>query len=1238
MEAYPEGSLDQNVPFLVVSGLSTGATKPLLTDPDLREQGILVRSELPPIEGNEAKTILQSIEEVDITGRSWSPRDSSTRYRFKVKTIGREFLLPPRRARLPEEYDEPISSAALHSPFSPLTPGSTLYPDGLIDTRWLTKHQCLIPSVCLCFYSLTSDPTLATLHDNQLKTDINAVKNAISQSGYKSRLVVVILSDQTPSSVGQFQERLENIRRSTGLDPKASLFVLPTRRSETELETAVDSVLNSVYDQALEYYRDLGRHSRRKRGRGIAPQPTIPPTSGTSHTLPLQGWNFRYDFKSAVFAEYRQEPDGALKSYEQAYETLLSADVLETIPAWDSRFNDARLLADIIAIRTLRCLMLVGQSTAAVRRWQAHHYRMSDVIDRRGRGTQNYGWKAWEARWCTVMAQLIEKMKFPELEPSTLLLYRPAEKNLAAERLQPWELLHHPGYWYHAAGRHLLDRRKMAQTIPEDDRKAPDAAAETQLAGKVYKYDLYMCPEPHEEFPLSGSGVNHAQLIYDHLCLARAEFQKRHQSRTSAELVLEACKELERMGQWKQLLAMLTPLWRDMSFRAEGWWDITEAVSWTLRRAAAKVSQRELLVAIDWELLNKAFSKRSGWHYDISKSLEGLAIDERPNIQLNNDHLLSFIHCSFAFKHEEGKAGQTCPAQLSLTSNAFPDSAPVTLETIQVEFEGSLRTLHIRHESSSRPDTFPKPTVSQISLNEIEVPHVDVASDNASENGSQNPAVVLLEGTSDLTILPGRTLVFEMDVPLREPGDAGASLIRLSLSPPSFSLVYSMKLHTTDAAGSWYSPQTSRTKVTRVNAQHIKVLPRPPKMEIRMVKMLDQYYANEPIQLELEIFNEEEADANTKLDVILQGLDTPKYKVVLGDEIERLSSESTLNGVSIGTVPASGSSKATITFEPVDRPTVYDLTIKAWYHLVSDPATPIIQESAYHLNIVSPFEANYDLMPRLHSEWPSLFDNDTIDDLSGENETAIRPRGLAQKWSLATRYASFVHEDVSILDLDIQILAVHGNATCVASKVQSLPPAGLTVGFKTIEEAYFDIVSRKLGLDDRSPSSADMAFVIKWRRSTSADGAQTNITTLPLPRFFITVSEPRVLAAVSYSSSPSRHSSPSSATTAPMPPLLFLDITIENPSSHFLTFGLIMEPSDEFAFSGSKTTTVNVLPMARRSVTYRLLPLVRGAWMRPTLVVRDKYFQKVLKIIPTEGIKSDKEGVLLWVPPDEEGD
>lgn len=1154
----------------------------------------------------------------------------------------------------------------LHSPFSPLSPRSTLYPDGIIDARWVEKHQGLIPSVCLCFYNLTSDSTLATLQDNQLKTDINALKNALGRSGHKCRLVIVILSDQAPDAMSTFQERLDNIRWGTGLDPKTSLFVLPTRRAESDLESAIDSILNAVFVQATEYYRELGRRSRKKRGRQ-PPQPTVPPTSGTSHTLSLQGWNVRYDFKTGVFAEFRQEMDVALRSYEQAYETLLGPDVLETVPSWSPRFNDGRLVSDMLAVRILRCLLWSGQSTAAVRRWQTHRVRMADFLDRRGRGTQNYGWQAWEARWAEIMANLIERVEFPELDPSVHGLFRAPEKALSAERLQPWEQLHHPGYWYRIAARHALDRRKLARIIPEDDRRVPTRRDKSRsMATAFSSYDNYMCPESYHEYPLEGQGTDHAQQILRYLNLARTEFQKRQQTRLVAEIALEASMEMEQLKMWKPLFELLTPLWRDVSFRKEGWLDITQALSWTLRTAAAETGHADLVVAIDWELLSNGmcsessaplrmrfadelaeFYERPGWHYDITKSLDGVQVDRRPEITISDDHVMSFLSSSFVFKHDEGRAGQTCPAQLALTSNAIPGSPPIVFEEIQVSFEGSVRPIRLRHEGGAEqtPAAKKKIRVTSVTLSDAEYPD-DGDTDEGSETSSPPANSIILEGTSDLTVMPGQTRVFEVSVPLREAGETHASAVSVTLAPEAFKLSYNMKIREDSRVGLWYTA-VGRPKVTKVNAQNIKVLPRPPKMEVRFVNVLKQYYAGEPIRIEADLVNEEDVDANTKLDVHLYGQDVPSFKARDVDGNEQSSTgqgeEAKLSGLAVGTIETSKSSRAVITVNPISRPTAYDLTVKACYTLVSDPATPIVQVVSFQINIVNPFEASYELVPRLHNgSWPNIFDQGNIQDITdGGHEGALQAMGLTQKWCLVTRFGSFATENIRIVDLETRVRSTEGAVRCTITRQGPLPAEGLIMAPRTMEEAQFDIVAQKLSLDDRSPSIADLAFTIKWLRTTgdAASATTPNSTAFHLDPFYVTVSEPRVLAAVSYSrtSAPAARQpqSPRPDAQPTSTPLIILDVTIENPSNHFLTFGLTMEPSDQFAFSGAKTTTINVLPIARRTVTYRLLPLVAGgSWVRPHLVVRDKYFQKVLKIIPTEGMKRDSDGLAIWVPED----
>lgn len=627
----------------------------------------------------------------------------------------------------------------------------------------------------------------------------------------------------------------------------------------------------------------------------------------------------------------------------------------------------------------------------------------------------------------------------------------------------------------------------------------------------------------------------------------------------------------------------------------------------------------------------------------MTKSLNDVAGEGRPVLSISDEHITSFLQASFIFKNEEGKAGQTSLAQLSITSNSFLDAAPVVPESIRVEFDGSLRTIRLKHQPSDVPiSKKSRLRVTKLALLEAESSD-GAGSDDASETSAESIPTLLLEGVDDLTLLPGQTRVFEMDVPLREPGDAKASSIEVTVAPPSFVFGYTMNIRETNSVGLWHSQSSSRNKITRSNPQKIKVLPRPPKMAIKIVNTLEQYYASEKIELEIEILNEEDVDANTRLDIVLYGQDIPSYKARVGDSGEEMSSpanveESRLDGLHVGTISSSNSEKVTMTLDPIDGPMVFDLVVKARYHLVSDPGTPIIQQATYSLNVVNPFEASYDLFPRLHSEWPNFFNTEAAQDSSDGDKEDIRPRGIAQKWSLATRYASFAHENLAITDLDVGVISTQGRVSCKTSKGQSIADKGVIISPKTIEEAHFEVIAQKLDLDDRSPATADLVFTISWRRITPSKGP-VNTTKLPLPRFLVATSEPRVLAGVSYYSPPGPSSSSSSGSASASdstPQLLFLDITIENPSSHFLTFGLMMEPSEEFAFSGAKTTTLNVLPIARRSVTYRLLPLVRGAWIRPTLVVRDKYFQKVLKIIPTEGMKSDRDGVLVWVPPEED--
>ncbi|KAH7175586.1 Gryzun, putative trafficking through golgi-domain-containing protein [Dactylonectria macrodidyma] len=1212
MDGYPAGSLDHNVPFLVAAGLNS-ETNELPLNAELRDQGILLRSELPPLETKEAEVLAQYFEEIDAQGKSWSGVEREETHRFRIRTLGRSFTFPPRRARLPEDA-EPLSVApTLHSPFSPLSPVSTLYPDGLIDTQWIKKHRELVPSVYLCFYTLTSDPTTTTLHDNHIKADINNLRSALARSGYKTRLAVVLLGESgAPLSISDgISERLENIRRGTALDPK-SVFYIPPQDSPAELKGVIDSILGVLYTTAVEYYRDLGRHARKKRSRGIAPQPTVPPTSGTSQTLSLPDWNFRYDFKSAVFAEFRQEIDAALRSFEQAYEVLLGQDVLDIIPSWSPRWNEARLLSDLVAIRCLRCHMWIGQTTLAVRRWQSHRDRIGDFVDRRGRGTNNYGWQAWEARWATVMANLIEKVGIPSLAPATMTLFLQPEKAVLGERLQPWELLHHTGYWYRIAARHTVARRRLAFDIPEEDRNPPDASPASLVASKAYTYDTYMCPEPFQEYPVSGKGVNHSELIINCLKKAYTQFKARNQTRIAAEISLDCAREMANLEQWDDAAQLLLPLWENTSFRSEGWNDISEELCWVMRRVASGAGRAELVVAADWELMNNQFHRRPQWTYDIKRSLEGVASPSKPSISLSDNTTRSFVSASLIFRNKEGGAGETCNAQLALTSHTFLDAAPLSLDSLKVEFSGNLKPILLKQasEGDDKPVSHLGVSISFITLKE-----------DVLEAGSEDDLPTVVTGQADLTLKPGQTRVFEMRIPLREPGTATASSVILFHSNETFSLDYTAKFRETDRIVGWYVEGSARPRHTRPQAQTIQIQPRPPKMEVKLSEPLGQYYANEPIELHVELLNAEDESASVKLDVHLAGKEVPGIRVQAeGREgsAEAAEGESNVSGLVLGSIGSASSFRVVVSLDPAKAPTTFNLHLRATYHLASDSATSILQTLPIHLNVVNAFEANYDLVPRLHSEpWPSLFDYEGLLE-AHEGDAVAAAKGFAQKWCLLCHYASFAQEDLKVVGMELDVLSCVGGARCNVVQAPNVSQDGVDVAPKTMHEAQFDLVAQKLSLEDRQPVTLDLAFVVQWQRKSRPNGL-VNITRMPVGKYLVLGTEPRVLASVYRSSGDE-------------PNLVQLDVTIENPSNHFLTFGLTMEPSDQFAFSGSKQTTLNLLPQSRRVTTYRMLPLVAGTWVRPGLTVRDKYFQKVLRIIPTEGMKIDKDGLLIWVP------
>lgn len=570
----------------------------------------------------------------------------------------------------------------------------------------------------------------------------------------------------------------------------------------------------------------------------------------------------------------------------------------------------------------------------------------------------------------------------------------------------------------------------------------------------------------------------------------------------------------------------------------------------------------------------------------------------------------SFLSSTFAFEQAEGKVADICTCQLGITSHASQTSKAIRFSYVKVDLEGGLKPITIRHKET---------TADQMVYSKVEL----------SEDSSS--PVLMLFGNQDLTLSPGQTKIFEFSFPLRESGQARATSATFSIRSDAYDLDYVVDFQQIIIPDIWWYQQTSKRRIVRFDPYVINILPKPPKMDVTFVELHDQYYTSEAINLQLEISNGEDEECVGKLHVYVENDHGPLIHLTMRDDaVADSNTAETQSSIALGIVASSKSTFVTVEIPPSEISAAYDLIVNLSYHLASDPETPISKTMSIRLFVVSPFEANYDFAPRFDpAPWPSYFtyterpektDASTSDSLS-------RAAGIVQRWCLTSLYASFAVTPLYVTKVDVSTLSVTGGVLCRTIPYPESSPSeddALHMEPNTSEESKFTVITQKLSLDDRRSASLDLALSISWRRSLSSP---VNTTLLPVPRLLVASQEPRVLLTCS-----------PHQTRDPSIPALTLSYTIENPSMHFLTFTITMNPSEEFAFSGTKTGTIQLVPLSRRTVRFVVLPSerTRGSWIRPAFVVRDRYFQKVLRVSPGDGCRLDKEGVGVWVPAVEE--
>ena len=593
------------------------------------------------------------------------------------------------------------------------------------------------------------------------------------------------------------------------------------------------------------------------------------------------------------------------------------------------------------------------------------------------------------------------------------------------------------------------------------------------------------------------------------------------------------------------------------------------------------------------------------------------------------------VSVQFAFSKVEGNVSEPLQYQVVVTSQAQEGSAPVKLSRLSLGFDDILKAVVIDHHLDSVAGSAME--VENTQIQEIAL-HESASSDGHPSDSSPlvDRSSDPLVGSANLTFYPGQVKVFTFTTIPRDSGIARAVSCTLSMEESSFSLDYVVSFQHDHVSASWWTQGrtgASGKPLGHDQVESIKILPRPPKISIYLPNLRREYYTDELVSVDVDISNGEEEAAQAAIEVRLLGPSEGTPKISWGTSPGQSHDDNAPTSPSevdsqtthlprrpVGKLAPAAKTTQTVSFRGKSNPSEFVLEIKILYHLMSSPDTPLSKILASDIVLVPPFDIKYEFSPRLHLDpWPSFFFDGNYTSTAGhDNGLATNAGGITQKWCLTASVVSFATEVLTLESMDISVLGINDEIITTVTREEHRA-APTTIAPRELREMQFIVDIQRLILEDRRSASLDLAFEVRWRRSPS--GSESNITVLSVPRLLIPGGEPRVLACVGQPSLGS-------------PGLLQLDYVFENPSMHYLTLNLIMEASEDFAFSGVKTKSLDLVPLSRHTVRYTLLPYAQGTWIQPQLKVIDMYFNKLLRISATEGVKSEKKGILIWVKAD----
>lgn len=769
----------QLAPVMFVSGLDLPPTSAaVLVAPSPADKDPSSPPTPPPKVQDPFTSLISRLREVLLSQSKstvWSPERTKI---FQVVLVDKFVGFPPRKSVPP---DDP-SYANAHSPLSPLTPSSPVFPDGLIAPIWIKKHMTYLPSVFVLFLRMYEVPHTTARsplgqpdsdlereraeeerrRDIDLSAEIAQRKKSTGERGIK--LTVVLIASRRMLDDPSLDGRLSFIRRQSSLDSRAALFVL-SPVSPSELNDFVSSLQDALYESAIEYYTSHSKRVRRKRNRHSQTVSSYNPPPATSvgaiapRPLRPEGWTVRYEYKMAAFAEFRGEDEVALKHYQDAYTTLMIMfGSTAILPPRTKRWAEAKVLADTINVKITKFYLYNHEYALALSHCNSHMRRFADFSRGWGIGEETFEYWSWMARQYRVLAELLEQgarstLTFPihilgtrtpgsapgALGPGGAPLELDAGRMMG---LNPNHALQHPGHYYYMAAR-CTEARRERFLANEGLTTAPGYANEKKVDHLALALELYT--KAYELFKQHSSTASQGRLTL-----------------WIAYRIALTYYESGKFGMAVRFFERITK-----TYRREKWNTLLRPLYTTWYACTQKLGDVELSVKLLVEMI-------ACGDVDEPGSLqEDLLTILRSSVPSSADDVLTvdLIECEpiwdtlLIFWKPEVCVGEEASFQFTLGAPANNDISNLPVDSITIMFSDDYKPITLRHSASEPLEPVRMICVSQVHLANANGQPLEVAA-NLRWRASDR---VIVSGTI-LSATPITLSVSSLVVTLKESG------------------------------------------------------------------------------------------------------------------------------------------------------------------------------------------------------------------------------------------------------------------------------------------------------------------------------------------------------------------------------------------------------------------------------------------------------------------------------------